>query len=223
MPDFGGSFGEPVKPVTDVSQKVNDFIGGSKKPSSGGAKGSKTSELSRNLSELKQQSAELGKTGVELELFRLKSLGASEAQLRLAESMLTNIDNFKSAKEVTDSVKTAQDTYNETLAELNALQAAGVISTETYERALSKATQTFAETDAATKSAIESAKRLNDLLDSTPTGQLEKAREEMLGQRGNVLAPLAQGGNRERNDIEPVEQVFPKPPISDLLFQIARC
>jgi len=174
-------------PSDDLDKKVCEFSGGvwdgkaciTKKNTPSATK-TKKDQLTESISNLKVQSAELGKTGVELELFRLKTLGASEAQLRLAESMLVTIDNFKDAKEVTDSVKSSQDTYNETLEQLNRLQEAGVISTETYERALSKAANTFAETDTATKAAIDSAKKLNELLEQTPTGQLEKSREEML-------------------------------------------
>ena len=42
-------------------------------------------------------------------------------------------------------------------------------------------------------------------------------REEVLGEQRDVLAPLAQRRQRDRDDVDAVEQVLAEPPVGDQL------
>ena len=48
-----------------------------------------------------------------------------------------------------------------------------------------------------------------------------RARQEVLGQRGDVLAPLAERWHHDPDDVEPIEEVVAEHPLADHLHEIA--
>ena len=157
----------------------------------GGSKGSSKAKqeidkLAQSLAELKTKSEEAGRSGQALELYKLSTLGASNAQLNLASSLLSSIDAqekqqalIEKGADLNQKFQTPLAAYTATQAELDALLASSRISQEAYNGAMAEAITTFAETDQATKTAIESAAELNAILAQTPSAELEKTRDTM--------------------------------------------
>ena len=97
-----GSWGDPVpsaKPaIKPTAAALDEFIGGkpSGRQSAGKASVKKQTEeidaITESLRRIAKAWSELGKSGLELELSRLQTMGYTEAQLKLAESLLKTID-----------------------------------------------------------------------------------------------------------------------------------
>ena len=82
-----------------TTEALDKFIGGTTKTAGSKKTGAKQKdeidEVTKSLQGLAKEWSELGKSGSELEIFRLQTMGATDAQIALAESMLKTIDNHK--------------------------------------------------------------------------------------------------------------------------------
>lgn len=170
---------------TATTNTIKNFIGSDNE----GTKKAKAEidKLKQALAELQKQSEESGRSGKALELYRLSVLGADNAQISLASSLLDSIEAQKQdaelkqrSVELIDKFLPPLDRYQASLKELDTLLQQGNITQETYNAAVSEAAGVFAETDIATRQAIESAAELNAILAQTPSEQLEKTRAEMV-------------------------------------------
>ena len=100
---------------------------------------------------LADQAATFGMSAREATLYRISLMdGVTPAQLELAAAILSTIEAQESqsermdrAKAIMASVQTAAERYAETIAELQELLQAGVISQETYTRAVVQAVDAF--------------------------------------------------------------------------------
>jgi hypothetical protein len=104
----------------------------------------------------------LGMANTEIELYRLKLMGATEAEREHARVVLEAVDAAQAkadaetrAAQVIESIKTPQERYNDTLRELEALKPH--LTIEQYTRALENAREALVET---TKTGEESFDRL---------------------------------------------------------------
>lgn len=93
---IGGASPSVSAPTTAA---LDEFINGPKKTGGGKKTGAKQKDeiddVTKALQGIAKEWSELGKSGSELEIFRLKTMGATDAQLALAESMLKTIDNHE--------------------------------------------------------------------------------------------------------------------------------
>jgi hypothetical protein len=86
---------------------IQAFIGGGAGGRSAAAE--KVDDVTRALQGMAKEWSELGKSGTDLELFRLASMGATESQLELAKSLLGTIDATKAAADQQDRLNTLLD------------------------------------------------------------------------------------------------------------------
>lgn len=99
---------------------------------------------------LELQAATLGMTEAEVQLYRLALDGASDAQLRYAETVLGTIDGQRElmdlqqqADAVVEANKNGAERFAEELGRLNDMLGAGVLAYEEYERAVARIQDQF--------------------------------------------------------------------------------
>ena len=101
---------------------------------------------------LKEQMGTLGKTSAEAEIWKLKMMGASEAQLKPLRKLAEQHKKLEKAHEVATSVteefKSASDVYKDRISALNNALEHGLISWEIYGKAVQKAKNDFANATA---------------------------------------------------------------------------
>lgn len=105
--------------------------------------GKRAQEIERVTKALQDQAAVAGMTAQQVELYKLKSLGASDAQIALAQSMQDQIAASKTdaewkskAEAILKSIESPQEKYKKQVAELNTLFDAGELSQAQYDKAL---------------------------------------------------------------------------------------
>lgn len=91
-------------------------------------------------------------------------------------------------KALTESMRTPIEVLYAEERRLDDLMKAGVISRETYSRALEKARDAYYQTTEAAKTAREEEERLRGMLDATPSAQLERTRADMILLRDAFLS-----------------------------------
>jgi hypothetical protein len=109
------------------------------------------------IARLQEQVATLGMSAAEIEQYKLATAGATAEQLRLAESLREQVDAFdaaaaaqkkmddqqkdleRRAKSVADSVRTPFEEFEDKLADLSELVAAGVLDEDTFRKAADQA------------------------------------------------------------------------------------
>lgn len=105
------------------------------------------SAVEQTIESLQAQANELGKSGTQLELYRLASQGASDAQIQLASTLLGQIEAFNEAEELRNNFEEYQQSllteeellkqsYARRLEELAAYHEAGLLSDAEYKEAL---------------------------------------------------------------------------------------
>ncbi len=168
-----------------TSNTVKNFIAGDGGSTSKAKK--EVDKLVQSLAELKSKSEEAGLSSKALELYKLSTLGANDAQLSLASSLSDTIEAKEKDQALTEKATALNlkfqaplDAYLAAQAELNDLLRQGKITQEAYDAALGEVIDTYVKTDQATRLAIESAAQLNEILSQTPTEQLEKTRAAMV-------------------------------------------
>lgn len=105
--------------------------------------GKKAAEIERVTKALQDQAAVAGMTAQQVELYKLKTLGASDAQIALAQSMQDQVTAAKTdaewkgkAEAILKSIETPQEKYRKSVEELNTLFDAGELTAEQYDKAL---------------------------------------------------------------------------------------
>lgn len=91
-------------------------------------------------------------------------------------------------KALTESMRTPIEVLYAEERRLDDLMKAGVISRETYSRALERARDAYYQTTEAAKTAREEEERLRGMLDATPSAQLERTRADMILLRDAFLS-----------------------------------
>ena len=144
-------------------------------------------DLGRMLEAVQLEAATLGMSAAQVELHRLRLAGASSGQLAFAASVKEAVEQFDKQKQaladgksLTEAVRTPTESYAAEVERLGDLLARGAISQETFNRGVIGAQNALVAADPAMQKAIQRAKELDDLIASTPTGQLEKQQALML-------------------------------------------
>lgn len=102
---------------------------------------------------LEEQADMFGMNAMQIDLYRAALLGASDADLAYIRTLHDKLDAMKAVEDsikrqndlmnegqrITESVRTAQEIYNDTIENLQKLLEAGAISEETFRRAMEKA------------------------------------------------------------------------------------
>lgn len=109
-----------------------------------------TDAVTKMIAALQLQAATLGMTDSEVQLYRLGLEGATDAQLRLAESILGTLDAHerfndlqRQADEVMQANKTTAELFADEIGRLNDLWDAGVLSGAEYEKAVIRIQDSF--------------------------------------------------------------------------------
>jgi len=152
----------------------------------GTAVNSAQSDLQRLVSHLKEQEATLGMTAGQIEVYRLRAAGAKGETLEWALGVLNLVEVEKqhqalleSGRQLTEAMRTPIEELASAQARYDELLDAGVISYETYARAVLAAQEAFDAATGAQDAAAESIQRLNSILSQTPTAQLEQAARDI--------------------------------------------
>ncbi|SFM92961.1 phage tail tape measure protein [Nitrosomonas communis] len=146
-----------LKPVTDSRNKNTAATKG------------QISEGERFLQSLTREVDQLGKTTTEIKRLEAAKLGVLDVAAPLIDKIEQETIALKDAEEaanlyksqldktaqITESVMTGEERYAQTQAELNQLVNAGVLSQETYNRALQKAEEQFLKTGTTGKQAFD--------------------------------------------------------------------
>lgn len=148
-----------------------------------GATGSKIKTLT---DALQMQAATLGMSSKEVELYKMRMAGATQAQLKTASELLTGIEAYEkqqtaleNGKRTAEGLRTPFENLTARYGELDDLLSRGAISQDTFNRGVIEAQNTFIQTDPAIQKLIDGYKKLQELLADTPTAQLEKQRDLM--------------------------------------------
>lgn len=153
--------------------------------------GDAASPIDQSIEALQQQVDQLGKAGTALELYKLMAMGANEAQLELAATLLGQVEAFNQAKELQTSFEEyqqsllteeelLQQSYDTRLEKLAEFHEAKLLSEEEYRLAVQEAEE---EHDEALKS-----KR----------GQGLSAIEKLVGQQMNKETKLVAGAMKDQ-------------------------
>jgi hypothetical protein len=105
-----------------------------------------SNEVAKTISGLLDQRATLGMNAEQMLQYKLMMQGANATQIQFALGLHRSIEAQKQqqamldeGKRLTESLRTPQDVYNDSLANFDKLLASGAISQETYTRAVEKA------------------------------------------------------------------------------------
>lgn len=106
-------------------------------------------KLDAQIVSLKEQEATLGQTSIQIELYKLKQLGAKDATIEWARGVLTLQQNIKDTKSVIDDIQTPIEELRAKIVRLNELRNTNgadgqpLLSDEQYRAGVAKATAQF--------------------------------------------------------------------------------
>lgn len=189
---------KPIDAYGAATGKMAGAVGGATNQINKIAKATKAHRdvIGDTIKQMEKQVATFGMTAQQVQLYELRMAGAKGATFEYAQELaktITGMEDYnkkvEEGKTLTESVRTPLEILTAEQGRLNGLLDEGAISQETYNRALLKANEEFANTDPAMQQLKKDFEEVNDILGETSTGKLEDATRKI----GLLQEALASG------------------------------